>query len=595
MAARLTHARELAREVLLLTAIALSVQAFVFSAIFPGYFAPWWPHHEDFYMPLQIYYGPNPWLGLMHWPRPLGISYLKAVGSLGVHGSIVATIAVVLVSSAITAIVIRTVTGIARGPIWRLAFAAYAFLLFSHPRCYFIYTWDMLAQISYLFIALALLVLVTCASWAGAAAAFVLMLCAFLAKETYALSLIVLVVPFAWFRDRSLRMRAFIVGAPCVTFAAGMLIGHLNQSPFTGAANNPHSPYEIVLTADSITSEWLQYAAESATNYLVGAALIAAGIAALRLPGRTIVRCLPALLVLAGVCAWLPHSVLPNHHFDGYTWNGAYLYLAPVLMIPRLWAAPVIGRVRAGLLALLAFASPALSIDVYHSAQSRWYEEQESIQHKLLATLDALFQGVAAGAQQRILVTGVNFAYSPFGKGFALNSFPNAARVRLDVLEYRLPARNGSGIVRFVTKDQVDLFRYDSVWAFANNGSLILAGPVPQALATAYGTNTEVDALDRVLYPELLRRLPPSADETARLLRCGATLLDYAELSGAEKCLLRLTEIPPASAYAYYYLGLIREKQGNRPEARRLFERAVALDDPRSRNPWFATKAAEMR
>lgn len=591
-------------EVLVLTGVAFVVEAFVLRFVFPGYFSPLWPHHTDFYMPLQIHNSQQALMDLVHWPRPVGVLYLYAVGGLGLHGSIAATMLVVLLNCALTAVIARHSLGMQRGGLWIAVFAVYTFLIFAHPRCYFIYRWDMLAQVSYFLLAMGMLLLLAFEATAGVVGFAALVFLGFLAKETYAPSLVLLVVVFSVLHFRSNRWRAVIGGiTPFLAFAGSLLINRLNGSPFTGTLGDPRSTYSLALSPVSMLSEWMKYAEESALNWATGGLLLIAVLSPFLLNKSSLSRWIPLLLIISGVSAWLPNSVLPNHHFAGYAWAGAYLFFAPVLLLPLLWSTNLLGLVAGAAAFVLALASPSLSEDVYEGAENHWYIEQEAIQRKLLQGLTVLSQAFPGDAtEHKLLVTGVNFPFSPFSYGRSLDGILDTSHLQLDVLAYSAPVPTSEGKVRFVSRNDVDLAQYDAVCAFGSDGSLLLNAPAPSRVASGFTTGDGIDGRDLILYPELFRRWlkfssqPQSPDNTgAQLLACGATLLDYSELNGAEKCLNRASEVIGANPYPYYFLGLIRQKQGNAPEAHRLFQKAVALDDPSSPNPWFARKAAEWR
>ena len=52
---------------------------------------------------------------------------------------------------------------------------------------------------------------------------------------------------------------------------------------------------------------------------------------------------LSLVLPIAGALAWLPNALLPNHHFEAYSWNGAYLIYAPVLLLAFVLGRELIG------------------------------------------------------------------------------------------------------------------------------------------------------------------------------------------------------------------------------------------------------------
>jgi hypothetical protein len=594
------------REVAALGAIAFAVHALALAFVFPGYYDPLWPHHSDFYEPAAMAYGERSLADyLLGWPRPVGMALFVATGYLGIRGAIAFTVAVTLLNCAVTAAALRRFLGDPLDARFLGAYAVYLFLLFTHPHFYTFYRHDALSQYSYALLLPAAWFAVRYARTRGTRelgllATFALL--AFLCKETYAPAAFVLAGAYAAATWKEGTARAALAPALAIAavFAVAMSASLLRGFPFSIEAGNR---YQVVLAPVAMAREWLRYAAD-AFNPLAAAAVMLAALATGLFAGRRSMRFLVALtLPLAAAASWSGNAALPNHHYPGYSWNGAYLMYAPLLALAPLLRGAPIAAAAAGATLLLGIAAPLLDGAEYR--RNAWALEQEARQQHLLRAIEDLARAMpGSAAAERVLVTGLAFPFSPFDYGAALGSYPRLRDVRFDVVTYPpdtspLPhVRSSAPKVRFVPRQRVDIARYDAVWAFYTDGTLLAATP-PGEAAQRVGPRGMLAAGDVLLFPEMARvfgapgRSGPMPDDQA-YLRCGTRLLEYEAVGLAESCLATSARISAANPYPFFYLGVIREKQGDLEGAKREFGRALALDDPRWPNPAFRDAIARV-
>jgi hypothetical protein len=497
---------------------------------------------------------------------------------------------------------------------WRLlvAFGAYVFLIFSHPFFYVHYVFDVFSQLAYLFL--------IAAAWCFTMYyrrrtflplfAFVaLMLLGFLTKETFGLSALFLAA--AWFvfaRKENVRVAVIPVIAVGMALGLALLIERALHSPFTSGADQQGGPYQIDLSPIRLAAAWLQYFEAGLHVFSLGA-LILVIFAAFRsqTTAQHSTHLIVLLLPVAAALAWLPNAVLPNHYYADYSWNGTCLLFAPILLLAPLSLGS--RRMRASVVGLLVlvFFSPTLFYNKhqYYRTYNSYTLGVEAQQRNLLRALQPLLDCTLSDpAPERILVTGISFPTSPFSHGFALDQFSHAKNLQLDVVDYvhwEIPAgtvpavQDGTNGVRFVAPDGVDFAKYQRVWAFNFDGTLARSVSQPTTPGPAIDVGMGFTPTDYLLYPELYKAFPPPQGDTNgrkqpdgdQYLVCGTSLMNYGNLGGASKCLLRSSELTPQSPYPYYFLGQIKEQQGALGPARDLLAKAVSLDSKKSPNIFF--------
>jgi len=582
------------RWLLLLAATTAAVHFLVLQFVFPGYYSAWWPHHSDFYIPAAIANAHATLAELARAPRPVGEMAMQALGHLGIRGSIAAVIVIAMLDCIGSALLIQRFLGEAPSVALFAGFAAYVFLVFAQPHFYVFYTYDLLSQVSYLILLVAAPVACRYMHGSGAAclAAFGgLAFLAFLTKETYAIPAILLASANAVGSfGRSGRARGLsLLAVLAASLLLALALEAINGSPFTGGASEGGRPYALVLQPVPLFLEWFKYARETFGALLVGLIAFSAALTATLFSVDSRQFAVSLLLPMAGAMSWLANSALPYHHFPGYTSSAAYLVYAPLLLLPAFVRRSRIGGAAGATIMMLAFASPALAKSKYEL--DSWSLAQEARQKNLLESIDHL-ASVSGTGRQRVLVTGLNFPFSPFDHGDSLRTWPTLASMHFDVMTYANSARVTKGVrwrgsdVSFVPRSDVRDSSYDRIWAFRSDGTLASA-PAPRAND---GRVIPLPAEDFVAFPDLQRLLTAQAargGELLRYLQCGSVLLTYAAFDEAETCFRKALSVSPTNPYPYFYLGVTRERRGDFADARRYFADAVHLDDRERPNPNF--------
>jgi hypothetical protein len=577
----------------------LIIDAIVLRCIFPGYFDPFWPHHSDYYMPAAIAYSPAGFLEVLTYPRPVGQIFFWLIGHLGTRGAMIAVLLVVAVNYALIVMLTRRFFSLSMN--WKLAFSAtlFAYLLASHPYQYQMSTWDSFAQLSLLLLLLATTLRMRGGSlWTCA----VLVLLAFLAKETYILSAALLAVTwFALQRFRKASIVPILVVGCSAVFA--LAAEHFLSSPFTAVRGMQGGPYEIIWGIHSVASEWFQYAIEG-MNWLGLSAIILAEIGVALVFGiRSKEFLLSSAFLVAGLFAWLPNSLLPNHHFAGYSWNGAYLFYAPVIVLAALIGQNTFVKILSSVIAAAAISNPILSAPAF--AKQDWMIMNQKRQKQFLLTLGGLMQQLPAEGKT-VLVSGVNFPYSPFGYKGSLRAINKPANTNFIVVAYEhyfevpltIRINSAENTVTMIDPSDVSNAKFDEAWLIRSDGTLIkrITDSEPQ-VRWSDGGFTQVDTLK---YPELADSLGPDKRGTLgksdgyRYLDCGIKLLEYKEPALAEKCLKMASSLVPENPYPHYYLGVSLERQNKIEEAKNAYGVAVKTQ-AQSPNPIFEDALGKLR
>lgn len=586
-------------EAIALTALAFIVHAAVLAWVYPGFYDPLWPHHSDFYIGAAFAHSPIPYLHYLTMPRPVGALFLEITGHLGIRGAIAANLSLLILNCTVTAMILRRVAALPlKWPFW-IGFSLYLFLVFSHPFQYLWSTYDAFSQLSYFLLACAVMLGLR---GTGIRVLFGFFLCAFLAKETFALSALFLSALWWMLGHPSDRLRAMRTGATIVlALEIVLILNRINQSLFVGGADYAGSPYQIDFSAHSLVTEWVRYAVEGmSSGACVFLAAVAIGLFLYRNAVGTTLGILALALPVAGALAWLPNSALPNHHNPGYSWNSSYLIYAPTLFLGAVWIAGHWARGFVLAVSLLALATPKMSASRY--AGNEWTLEQQHRQHRLLYDLARMVRQLPSDTRS-VLVTGLNFPFSPFDHGLSLFSLGDLGATRFSIVTYAtrddtFPAFASLQAqltpVRFVTPEAAQRGNFDEIWMFRNDGSLIQSIHIGKNTipAETFGFTP----IELMIFPGVAEALgaasgtggnPALLDDGYRLLSCGTALISYQQPALALRCLNASIRKIPENPYPYFYYGLMLEQLNRIDEAKLFFEKAIAHDDTIRPNPWF--------
>jgi hypothetical protein len=589
-------------EITLLMGLTLTIHALVLLFVFPGYYNPLWPNHSDFYIPVALAESGLRYTDYIRFPRPIGTIFLDAIGNLGVRGAMLVVITIVLLNTVLTAAFFRRVLRIKLDWPFLFAFSAYAFLVFSHPYFYVFSTYDGFSQLSYL--------MLLSAAWfffkydaiqrpEYIIISATLLIFSFLIKETYSLS--AMLFGAIWFfinRQNSIFRAAIPIAAVGVAVAIAFLINAINSAPFVAAADYVDSPYLIELSPSKLVSEWGRYAADGLNLLTFSLLLLVAATTFIFFRRHWLVMLLP----LSGAFAWLPNAALPNHYSSGYSFNGIYLIYLPVLLVALLWRVGPIARVLSSLLIIGALCSPIFLNATYKN--NDWILKQEDRQRNLLQAIKGLTAELKFDvSSKRILVTGLNFPYTPFDHGPSMRSFAPSEDMQFDVITYK-PRRGGVAAfplleaqpsdVKFISPQDVNFSHYQRVWAFNSDGTLAMNISEPSLFLKSEAKDG-FSAAELLLYPNLLRIFSGSNLQYMgersltgyQYLDCGVQLLSYENLSGAKACLIQSVRLIPENPYPYFYLGQLYEREEFFSLAVSFYEKAVFLDNPKSPNSYF--------
>lgn len=578
-------------EVAILCGLFLAIDAIVLRYIFPGYFDPFWPHHSDYYMPAAMAYSPAGFWPVLTYPRPVGQVFFWIIGHFKTRGAMVATLLLVAMNYSLIVAITRRLFRVRID--WKLLLSAalFAYMLASHPYQYQMSTWDAFAQLSLLLLLLAVAVRTQGGPlWACA----VLVVLAFLAKETFILS--AALIATTWFAANKLRIASLVplVLVACAG-ATAMIVEHFLSSPFTSASSLPGGPYQVVLSAHSVATQWMQYTVEGMSLLSVAVIIVTAASIAIAFGPTSIELLWSVALPFAGLLALLPNSLLPNHHFAGYSWNAAYLLYAPLIAVAAVFNRGISGKVAAALIAAATMCSPTLSAAAF--AKQDWIVMNQQRQKLFLRTFGGLIKELPSGGQ-RILVSGIDFPFTMFFYKESVRSLTMPVGTRFFVVSYDkntvLPITakisGNSDLVTMVPPDAVTKLKFDEAWLIRSDGSLIkrIIDPSSQAAWSEDGF-TQTDTLK---YPELADVFGPEKREASGKLdgygyiTCGAKMLDYNEPAIAQKCLTSATTLLPDNPYSHYWLGVSLERQHEFAQARAAYQQAIKVQS-NSPNPSF--------
>ncbi|MEO6315840.1 MAG: hypothetical protein ABIU63_02245 [Chitinophagaceae bacterium] len=497
-------------QVVILATLALLVHAIVLKFIFPGYYSPLYPHHSDFYIAPAMANSPGSFFQYKYlgYSRPLGMFFLKIIGHLGVHGTILFTIINVAVNCSLTALLFRHLLGTLFGWPFIGLFCVYCLVLFCQPYFYTFYTQDLFAHLSYLFLLLGSILFYKFRdrnSVAACAALLTCAVCAFLCKETYALS--ALFIAFGWllyYWRRSLRKAIYPLAIITTTLVAVLVFNILIKSVFINLKNTlATNPYYIKTTIPSIYNEMARYAGEglNVASWLFIATSVFAGFLFVKYNNRS-AGYLLAGCIIAAFLSWIPNALIPNHHHGGYSFNGAYLLYLPVFSIPLIVQLRTVYLIPGYALLAFCLVSPFLNAKEY--AKQWWILEQESNQRNLLYSLARLMRELQpAGDAQAILITGLTMPFYPFHHPNSLKSYANSKYAVYDVVNYSItvPGQRDDG-VKFVRPLDVKVGDYAAVWMFAANGSILKNLAMSPSLQDSI---TKYNLRELVLYPDSIK------------------------------------------------------------------------------------------
>ncbi len=555
--------------------------------VYPGYFHPLYPHHDDFYFPPGLSFDGHSLLEKLQWPRPLGFLMMEAVGKAGLKGYLLVLVVITIANSALTIALARRIFG--KPVSWFLALA-YCMLLFAHPDFYVNYLHDAFGTLSYFYLILAMHAWYSYRESSSSryrAVCVTLMLLVALTKETYFVSALVFWLAQSFLcRGAQRRAGAILLGASLVFFAAGLAANAYSMKTFLHVNIDASSAYHVSLEPAAVTRAFFFY-----TQHLLHPAVLAlilSGIAVLYQNREKMITA--AALMIAGICALAPYAVLPNHLDSMYAWTGATLAFSPVLFLSRAFRRPDMWRTGAIYAAVAVLTLISIRTSAARYEEHSWLLAQEKINRNIIDSYPQL-KGTEA-ASKNILITGLAMPFQPFHTASYIRAEFGPGR-QWTVVAPKGAALKSEAPVRFAPPDAVRPGDYDAAFGFDEEGRLVWRWTHAQLAQAATREQT-----DRILLPAL----NPTFDALARepgawpaLLRAGVVYSQWGELDLAADFLQRsAAQNHEKNPYPLYFLGQVRESQGMFDEARRLYAKAVTLDTGQP-NPAFRQALERVR
>ena len=417
-----------------LFAIAALAYFFCLQFVFPGYFHPLYPHHDDFYFPPGLSFDGHSLLDKLQWPRPLGFLVTELLGKLGLKGYLFALVLVTLANATLTMSLARRIFG---QPISWFIGLAYCILLFAHPDFYVDYLHDAFGTLAYLYLILAMHAWYSYRETNGGhwpVICAILVLAIAFTKETYFLSALCFwMVQIYLCRGAQRRTGVLMLAGSCAFFVAGLAANAYSMKTVLHLQTGATSPYRVSLEPAAVVRGFWFYA--SRLFHPAVLVLVCGGVAVLYRRREQMI--MAWALLLAGICALLPYTVLPNHVDSMYAWTGATLLFRRSCSFrghstgrpPGEPLRPMRG------VAALAFLSIRTSTAQYE--EHRWTIAQEKANRNIIDSYPAL-KGLDASVR-KVLITGLDMPFQPFHTASYIRSeFAAGERMdRADTGEHR--------------------------------------------------------------------------------------------------------------------------------------------------------------
>ena len=559
---------------------------------FPGYFDPLYPLHSDFYLsPGLSIRNPSLW-AYLDWPRPAGYLTADLLGRLGLKGFIASLIFITIVNATLTVELVRCVTN---RSIPALLMLLYCFFLFSHPQFYLNYIHDTLATLSYLYLIVGMLgwyayrqrplrrYLVICV--------VTFFLLAF-TKETYFVSAACFwLAQVLLCRDELRKTAAYLLVSLVALEGSGLYLNLHSTQPFIQLENESSNPYYMSFAPLSLLQVFGYYAARLFTPTLA-LAVVAAIVLLWR---RKELLLTAGSFAVAGLCALLPLTPLPQHLDYQYAWTPAALVLCPLLFL-AVYIRPGWNRPAAALAVSLVVIVP-LTVVANQTAYSenRWAAEQERINRNILAAYPRLKS--LNPSDKKILVTGLKTPVHPFFVSYyAEREFGSGHEWTVTIPRWRAEARERSVILAL--PENITVTGFDRAFAFDDQGKLVSEWRREELSNLSRPDEAVISDADLVLHTALKpirNALVENPDDWHKRLTAGITFWEWGQLEKAQAHLEAAAESNGfENPYPMFFLGQVSEWQGHHEKARGYYQQAIEREGE-SPNPAFREALTQLQ
>lgn len=451
--------------------------------IFPGHYNPLAYHHSDFYIATSFAYAPEgafSFSNLLNWPRPFCMWLLKFTGYFGLSGSIAWVVGVVFANAALSALLVKHCLKLNVDRNFILCFALYCWVLFTQPFFYTFYSQDIGSQYSYLLLlcgSIAFIKLEQRQLLLASVLLFVASTCALLVKETYYLAFGLIYLCWFFYYLKQNFLRALAPGL--AVFVAGVISALVNfktKSVFVNLEAEAGSSYQISIQPLSVLKELARYAYEGITPFLI----VAFALIIYQLHKSYKNKLLTLAAIVCGgftVMSWLPNALLPNHHYEGYSFNGFYISGLLLFFVLKMVQDKISFKSVLIILLILVVFSPASSIPKYNSTRNTYVVAMEKIQKNIRAGLTKGTSQLKDAKQPvTVLISGISSPFHPFGFPQSIRAFPYGDRANyIFVVPKDFPNNLGTSmdLVKYIAAVDIEKQVYDQEWQFDDQGNLV--------------------------------------------------------------------------------------------------------------------------
>lgn len=535
--------------------------------VFPGYFNPLIPHHSD----LFDYVNDGSTVNIFNVfksARPTGDFLLGFFSGADFRVPIAFAIVVTLLN---IYLLFKIAEKILQTKLHNGILLLFSVLIFTFPGFYINYTYDIYSTFALFFFILLIFQRVT-DSCNGEFRIARYMLLAFLsmtAKETYMLSIIVFMGVQIFFEYKDNRKKVLIA----FSLMSGLLIlllvrSKLSGSSFTSFSVNTTDPYYVNTNITSVINTYLFYIKGAIGTIYNAIALIVVLCLSIKNKRKLLWN---LTFVIAGLSAYLPYSVLPNHIVPHYFGIGIMLIYMPLLILDFRIGEFKFNRWISHCVLLILIAGnlflPMGYGSLYNSIQ--WAIQPEAVNSNVLKDIDTVINTMKPS--ERVLVTGFYAnEESPYKAGTFISSL-TSKETDISIATVRGSQNNIEN--KLININEIKLSNYDKVIVYNLNGKLkdILS-------------KDEISRKDRssILFPEIENEKSKVLSDPQNWythFNLGLLYFGYNLNEDAEKeFLLSNTLCKEENPYPNYYLGKIMELKNNKVMALTYYQRSLEKD-----------------
>ncbi len=579
-------------EMLYYIVVFLLMHYMVLMFIYPGYYDPFWPVHSDLYVPAAFANMENGSEVSLSYPRPIGYFFYWMIGHFGIRGSIAAGFMLMPINFSLITIITRRILKINFTVNFSVSIALFAYLIVAQPYQYVFSVHDGFTQLSLMFL---LLATVSYYKNKYIVPVFIFTLLAFFSKETYAASVLFICGVFVFFGSGELkqRLKPFLIVVLSILIV--VLFNKYTNSVFTSTKNSLDSAYYVNVNPLSILKEWIQYLIDGYNYYSLIIVVLVLMFIILSVGFKSIEVLFCLTMFVAGLLSWLPNSLLPNHHYSAYSWNGAYFIYIPVVFVFFVIKDKSIKiRLFSWVWFVLLMFIPYFSSGQYE--KTKWILIQQQIQKNFMLSLESI-PHYLFNKESDVLVTGVVFPFTPFEHWQSLLSLNFNRCVNINVVNYKstdvaikkIGFSNKSCIqINEISPIYVKNHHFDLVLAVNSDGKTlnnqIFRGDNLSLLISGVNLKNVLLYPDMVSLHDVIKSKLTLSDED--LINYGNTMMIYSANGDAINFFDKALEVNNHNPYSYFGLGQAYERDGNYLKAKENFQKAIKFDAEQA-NPNF--------